>query len=220
VSSIIEIPAAPADLAWEPARVITIESSADYLAVAERRKAIRSFIAKVETFFAPLKKKASEAHKALCESERQHLTPAKADLDNHDRALRTWDAEQERMRQEERRRLEEQARREEEVRRLAEAAAMEREAQASGDVALRAEAEALISEPIEAPVIVLPKATPTVEGLSYREVWQFEVVNAALVPDEFKVIDEKKLGSVVRAMKGATKIPGVRVFSTRTVVTR
>jgi hypothetical protein len=205
---------------WTPAGEITITSDAQFVEVAERRKAIRQFVARVESFFAPLKSKAQAAHKALCDSERQHIAPAQADMAHCDRALRVWEAAQEQARREEQRRLEAQARHEAETRALAEAAQLEREAAATGDVALLAEAEALISEPVDAPVIILPKATPSVAGLSYREVWQYEVTDDAAIPREYLVRDDKKLGAVVRAMKGAAKIPGVRVFCTKTVVTR
>ena len=60
-------------------------------------------------------------------------------------------------------------------------------------------------------MVTLPKATPTVSGISYRDVWKFRVVNAALVPNDYKVIDEVKISGVVRATKGTLQIPGIKM---------
>jgi outer membrane protein assembly factor BamA len=45
------------------------------------------------------------------------------------------------------------------------------------DLALQAEAEALIEAPIEAPAVLVQTVTPKVEGLSYQERWSAEVTN-------------------------------------------
>lgn len=103
------------------------------------------------------------------------------------------------------------------LRRLAEAAALEREATATGDVALLAEAEALLVEPVTVAPVPVEPPTPKVEGVSYREVWEFEIVNEALIPREYLVPDLKRIGGVIRAMKGSAQIPGVRAYSRRVV---
>lgn len=118
---------------------------------------------------------------------------------------------------EKRRQLEDEALKAELDRRLAEAAALEREATATGDTALQMEADALISEPVIAPVVILPTATPKVAGVSYREEWDFEVVDDAKIPREYLTRDDAKIRRVVKAMKGTTNIPGVRAFSRRVV---
>ena len=43
----------------------------------------------------------------------------------------------------------------------------------------------------------------------------FEIVNPAVLPREYLMPDDKKLRGVVRAMRGATNISGVRAFSRR-----
>lgn len=59
-----------------------------------------------------------------------------------------------------------------------------------------------------APTIHAPK----VKGVSTRQVWRFEIVDASKVPDQYKIIDEKSIGGVVRSLKERTNIPGVRVY--------
>ena len=74
-------------------------------------------------------------------------------------------------------------------------------------------------EAIQAAAPVVPEKV-VAEGSYLREDWDFEVVDAKLVPDEFKLIDEKKLRGVVKFMKDQTNIPGIRAFSKKTLVTR
>lgn len=204
---------------WTPTGEIRITSHAEYEIVAERRKTIRTFLAGVQSFFKDMKDAAYDAHRKVCERERQSLKPAQDDLEAHDRALKAWDDEQARLAAEERRRREEQARKDEEARRLAEAAALEREATSTGDAALLAEAEALISEPVEVPAVIVQKATPKVEGLRWRDNWKFEVVDAAKVPREWCAPDLKAIGAHVRTRGELAKIPGVRIWNDRKPVT-
>lgn len=120
--------------------------------------------------------------------------------------------EQERLRIEEQRRIDEQHRKE----------------QAALDEARRKEQEKLnkkaekkgIEAPILPPATVLPPP-PKVEvsqtvrtdiGRStVRKIMKFEVIDLALVPREYLMPDEKKIGAAVRA-KLATQIPGVKIW--------
>lgn len=75
----------------------------------------------------------------------------------------------------------------------------------------------------EAPVLPASaqpqRVTHTDAGtVSFREVWSFEITDPAQVPDEYKVIDEKKIGAVVKA--GVRSIPGVHIFAERKAVVR
>ena len=83
------------------------------------------------------------------------------------------------------------------------------------------EAEALVEAPVVAPAIVIPQTTTKVEGISkLRKLWKFRVMDASLVPNDYKVVDEVKLGQVVRATKGTLRIPGVEIYSEDTVSAR
>lgn len=205
-------------LTWpERAKALVIDTPESYSLAAEMLKGIKGLRAKIADTFGPLKAKAHAAWKAIRDEEKKADAPLTEAEGVIKRAMVTWEAEQERIRQAEQRRLAEEARQAEETRRLAEAAALEREAMATGDAALLAEAEDIIAEPVMAPVVILPPATPKVAGISYREQWDYEVTNDALIPREFLVRDDKKIAGVVRAMKGATKIPGIRAFSRKVV---
>lgn len=65
-----------------------------------------------------------------------------------------------------------------------------------------------------------PVSAPKVSGISTKEVWEYEITDLSKVPDAYKMIDEKKLRGVVRAMKGDTYIPGVCVYPRKQMASR
>jgi len=72
--------------------------------------------------------------------------------------------------------------------------------------------------PVEAVVVFTPPPPPPPKaaGLAFVDTWKFEVTDPALVPQEYLTVDEKKIGGVVRSLKGQAVIPGVRVYVERT----
>lgn len=120
------------------------------------------------------------------------------------RAMITFDEEQERIRQEEQRRADEAARKERD--RLD---AQAKKAAESGKPEKAAQLEQRAAT-VVAPVI--QREPPKVTGISTREAWKFEVENEMLVPREYLIVDESKIRKVVGALKGDTRIPGVRVW--------
>jgi len=71
-------------------------------------------------------------------------------------------------------------------------------------------------EPVEL-VEVTPEAPKRVEtdmgAVGQRDNWKWEVVDFALVPDSYKMINSGVLTPVVKASKGKIEIPGVRIFN-------
>jgi len=51
-----------------------------------------------------------------------------------------------------------------------------------------------------------------------RDVWTYEIVDPAQVPEEYKIIDEKRIAAVVKA--GVRNIPGVKIFQKQEVTVR
>jgi len=49
-----------------------------------------------------------------------------------------------------------------------------------------------------------------------RQVWTFKIVDPSQVPDEYKIIDEKKIAAVVKA--GVRHIPGVEIYPMSSLV--
>jgi hypothetical protein len=158
-------------------------------------------------------------------------------------ALTRFADEQERLRREEQRKADEAARKERERleaqareaerkarekaaadRAAAEAAAAAGRAEEAAKLAARADAtEAKAADKVEALEVraasvvapVVSREPPKVAGVSFREVWKFEVTDPTLVPRQYLVVDETKVRKVVQALKADAGIPGVRVWSER-----
>ncbi len=83
--------------------------------------------------------------------------------------------------------------------------------EAEKEAAARAKAT---GQPVQAVVTFTapPPAVPKAAGLAFTDAWGFEIIDPAAIPAEYKIIDEKRIGAVVRALKGQTNIPGIRVF--------
>jgi len=187
-------------------KVVDVES---YRFAGELWKGIGDMIKEVKETFDPICEAANKAHKAATAKRALYLDP----LTNAQRSVKqlmsTYDAEQERIRRAEEARLAEIARKEEEERRLQEAITLE--AQGESEVA-----EAVMAERVYVAPVVLPKATPKLQGGPvYREIWDFEIVDINLVPRQYMQPNTVAIGGVVRSLKGQTNIPGVRAFSKR-----
>lgn len=156
------------------------------------------------------------------------------------RGLTVFAEAEERQRQEKQRKADELARREREkaeaaarqarakadaeaagLRRRAEAEAAAGRAEEAAKLAARAEAkiekadakaEQLEQQAAAVVAPVVQDQTPTFKGLSMRDSWKFEVVDPAKVPREFLAVDDSKIRRYVQAMKGDSKIDGVRVY--------
>lgn len=64
---------------------------------------------------------------------------------------------------------------------------------------------------------VIRTDAPKVSGQSVREVWLFVIEDAALIPREYLMPDEGKIGRFARAMKADARVPGVRFYSEKRV---
>lgn len=125
------------------------------------------------------------------------------------RGILAYQQEQERIRREQQRAAEEAARKERER--------LERQA-AKAEAAGRAEKAEQLAERAQTVVApVIDTAPPKVAGVSTRETWRFEITDQGVLPREYLVPDEKKIGAVVRALKGDAAIPGVRVYAEQTL---
>lgn len=150
--------------------------------------------------FADPKKKAAEAHKAICALEKDFLNPLDSRISALKNSTTNWyAAEQARIRAEEDRKRREA----EEAARLA----AEAEAQGETEMAQEAVIEATMAQ---ASVSVMPK----VKGTSMREVYRAVVVDVNALPREYMMPNQAMIDKVVQSTKGALQIPGVRIEKT------
>jgi hypothetical protein len=65
------------------------------------------------------------------------------------------------------------------------------------------------------PVNVTKQLRPS--GLSMGTRWTFEIVNDALIPREFLIVDEQRLQRYVNAMKESANVPGVKFVAVQSL---
>lgn len=171
---------------------------------------IKTMRKRIKDVFGPIVEAAFSAHKVA--KGKQNEAEAPLDLaENHlKRMIGAYNEEQDRIRQEQQRAAEAAARKAEEDRMLAEAQA----AEAAGE---KEEAQAIIEQPVQAPVVIVQSTTPKLEGVSFRENWTFQITDETKIPREYLIVDTKKIGAIVKAMKGQAAIPGVRAYAEKIV---
>ena len=175
---------------------ITVVDQVSYEAANDLIGRLQTIKKEVVARFADPKKKAAEAHRAVCELEKSFLAPVEEKIRLLKNSTTNWyAAEQRRIAAEEERKRKE----------AEELAALSAEAEAAGDSATAAEAvvEAAMAG---ATVTVMPK----VKGTAMREVWKAVVVDVAQVPREYMIVNQSMLDKIAQATKGAVPIPGVK----------
>ena len=245
-AAVIDPAPAQEALTWpERATSLAITTPDTYVAAGEMLKGIKALRAKIAETFEPHIKRAFEAHRALVAERRAAEDPLTSAEGVIKGKLVAYDTEQERLRRIEEARVREEARRQEEIRRLEEAAELERQSRERAAQAallvddeierqiaqqeaaeLQTQAEATIAEPVEAPVVFVPKATPKVAGIVYRETWSAQVVDLmALVrhvaahPEHANLLtpNTTALNGLARSLRQSMAIPGVKAVATRQV---
>lgn len=193
----------------EQANALTIKDGKDYVGAGSLWKTIKELKEKVNETFKPIIEKAHAAHKEALAQKAKIFDPLEMAGKTVKGLMERYDREQEAIRQAEERRLREIARKAEEERILQEAI----EAEKNG---YDEEVETILEEPVYVPPVIVEKEVPKVSGGPvYRTVWKFRIKDVRLIPKEYLVPDEVKIGGVVRAMKESTNIPGVEVYSER-----
>lgn len=178
-----------------PGAAIVVTDQQSYAAAGEILREIATIKKGIKERFADPKKKASEAHKAICNLENELLAKVtERETEIRQKMTAFYEAEQKRIAAEQERQRQE-----------AEAmAALAAEAEAAGDMETAAEAVA-VAAVTESTVTAAPKAA----GISMREVWRAKVVDPNKVPREYLIVDQSALDAIAKATKGKLNIPGV-----------
>ena len=193
----------------EEANLVTIKDTETYTQAGGLWASIQGIKKEVVETFKPIIDAAHKAHKEALKQKAKIFDPLDMAGRTVKKVMEIYDREQEQIRLAEEARLREIARKEEEERLLAEAL----EAERNGDTE---EVEAILGAPAYVPPVIVQKTIPKLQGGPvFQTRWKFRVVDKRNVPEDFKVVDEVKVGQVVRAMKEATNIPGVEAYSER-----
>ena len=161
---------------------------------------IKAGVKEVRVYFAVLKDNANKVHKDICTKEKAALTPFMEAEAHVVGQMKTYQVERDRKRHEE----EERLRKEVEEAQLK--AAQEAEAQGKEDVA-----EAILEAAMIAPPVYVPPA-PKASNAIFKKEWRWELIDISQVPDHYKMLNEVAINGVVRSLKSATNIPGIRVY--------
>jgi len=186
----------------QEATALVIQSDMQFHSANDLLKLIKGLQKEIDEYFDPAIKKAHETHKEIINAKKKQSEPlVKAERIIKSKVV-SWHEEREKERREEERRRNEELRKKEEERAL-------QEAIETGD-------ESILEEPIPVPEVKIEDTTKH-EGINYSTIWQFRVIDTEKVPEEYKIVDEKKVGQVVRAMKENTNIPGIEAYSEKIV---
>ena len=171
---------------------------------------LKTLHGQIDVLLDPPIKAAHIAHKAALAAKKLLTDPLKSAEIIAKRKLGDYQAEEQRKAEEERRRREAEARKLEEDRQIAEAVELEE----AGDTEA---ADAVLEEPIVAPVIVAA-APPKTQGVSFSRPWKWRIVDESLKPRRYFVLNGKAIDAAVRSLRGSTKIPGIQAYQGDPVV--
>jgi hypothetical protein len=171
---------------------------------------------KVKTLYKTIEEERLSATRPLDETKKRIMEWFRGPLDRlasaenaTKGAMISYSNEQDRLRRAEQARLDEIARKEREK-----LEAQAAKAQAAGKVE-KAEAIMEKAQVVAAPVVELTVAKTA--GISYRTVWEFEIVDETAIPREWLVPDQKAIGGAIRSTQGKISIPGVKAIARKTI---
>ena len=191
------------------AAAIKIRSQDGYEEAAGWLKSIKGFLKAIEDARTRITKPINESLREINAQAKDAAAPFLESEAKIKRAMIAYSDEQDRLAREEQRKLNEAAAKE--AARLQEIAAR---AAAKGQTT-KAEQFEERAQAVTAPVV--QTGAPKVGGISVPKVWVFEITDEDLIPREYLVVDETRIRRIVTALKGDTKIPGVRVFEQKRI---
>lgn len=193
---------------------IVVQDAATYQIAGESWKDLTSLEKKIKEYWDGDVDAAHKLHKSLTAKRDAMLKPVGERKLAIKMDMRKWEDEQERIRREAQAKAEAAAKKQAEEEALAHA--VELEANGHNDAA-----EAVISAPVVAPPVFIPKATPSGFGNATRRTWGAEVtdlmdlvkaVAAGKAPVQAIEANMVFLNGQARMMKSALAYPGVRAI--------
>ncbi len=174
-----------------------------YLQAGEIFNRITAWEKKTKARWDILCDKANAAHKALTAARAEELAKVKPLKDHINSQQTLYNIEQEGIRRKKEEILRQEALKREEEERLQAALQAEKEGN-------KAEAEAILEEPVFIPVPIVEKTVPKVAGQTMTESWDFEIINESLIPRQYLIPNLIAIRATVRSLKSKTNIPGVQ----------
>jgi hypothetical protein len=180
---------------------------------------LKELEAEIKGTFDPVVDTTNKAHKAALAARKKHLDPVLEAKKYLSSQAGTYVAEQTRLREEAERKIREAQ--EAEERRLQDLADAQlkaaQEAEAAGEPEKAAEILAEDDDTQELPAdmapVPLPPPPPVTTGLRTTITWKFRIINERLIPREYLIPDQQKIGAYGREHKKDAAIPGVEFYS-------
>lgn len=194
----------------QKAESVVVDSDDGLAYAGELTKQVKQMQAKVADYWEPMRKTTHEAYKSVTDHRKEMLDP----LVSAEKILKKKVGAYYLQKEKERREREEELRRQAETemnRKLEEAAKAESEGDALGAEMAMTEAE--VMENVATTAVIKP-AAPTMKGVSTTKTWKITKVDPTTVPThvqgvEIRPVDEKAVLRLIKATKGAIKIPGI-----------
>ena len=190
----------------ERIKAIVVKTAEDYTSASEFKKMLKDRQKAVNEAFDPIIKDAHSAWKKAIAQRDTYLQPyvqAENEVNVH---IKAYLAEEERKQREAEARVQEMQRKEaEKLQKRAEKAAEKGQTEKAEQLQEQAEQVQMVTPVVQSNV-------PKVAGMVKRKVWKFKITDKGLIPREYMMPDEIKIGAVVRAMKSGTDIPGIQAY--------
>lgn len=192
------------------AQLIRVTNPAENTVAAEFLKRVKATSKQVEGIFADPKKKAADAHKAICSKENELLKPLLTAEALVKGQLSAYAVAQERLRIEAERKAAE------------EAAALQIEAAVateSGDIDTAAEKQ-IAAATAMAEVAYKVAPPEKVSGVHTQKVKKWKIADISRIPAQYLIVNEKMVNAVVKTGGAGFAIPGIEIYEETIVVAR
>jgi len=185
------------------ANALAVKTDEQYALAAEFLKRIKGLQKEVGDTFDPIIVKANAAHKEAIGQRDKYLKPLQAAEKEVKGKIAAFVDERESIRREAEAKLRAEAeRKQEDIRRKA------AEAEAKGNAE---RAEKLVAKAEAVPMPTVQTTVEKISGLSFKDVWEVEIVSAGDVPREFCAPDLKAIRDYANVTKGEKQIAGVTI---------
>lgn len=189
----------------DQAKAIFVVSNQDLQVAGEKLKDIKAMRKEVANTFDPISKKQHAAWKETLAQKKKFDDPLKEAELFVKGQMTKFTAEEERKRQAEEKRLQEEAKKKKEKEILETA----EEAEARGDTIA---SDFAMSEEVDTSNIKVESKVEKVAGVVITKIWKWRIKDESLIPKEFWILDEKRIGQRVRADKERTDISGIEAY--------
>ena len=184
----------------DPTGKIVIADGAAFLKATEQVQALKSVVEQMEELYEPFGSALFKAHRTVTGLRAGNIAEPNGEIKRLKLEREQYAAEEDRKARAAAQAAAEEARKAEEARLIEEA----RIAAAQGDSVA---AEAILEEActVEAPPAVIQSTVPVAQGLSFRSVWEWALLDITKFKPEYLIVNEKAINALVRTQHKATE---------------